>query len=373
MHNIEDYTKDYLLNMFKKYIIISTSILLLLFFKYMHINPVLIFPIVLNVVVFYIVKYNAPVKIMIHIFIIILMLTIIGSFFYITHNSFTVFLIMSLMFPYLTFSLTKLDISIVYNIILSSSIFIIHKYFGFLNVIDNNTLLVFYMSIIVSSLFFAVSRVFQVKNIENVSDYLDNEIRIKKDEINILENKNIGLLEQISNLEIKDEITGFYKKEITIEFLHNEVIKTIRTSNILSVACISIKNYTTIQQLHGQETLNKTLKEISKTLRDTIRRTDVISYFDKETFMCIMPDTSFDDFSILANRIFQQINSIIVDKISIDISIGVSSIDGSNYNIKTLVQEKEYSIVSQVINMTKQSVNMANRENIPIHHIEIKE
>jgi diguanylate cyclase (GGDEF)-like protein len=372
LYTTAQYTNSYLLNIFKKYILISTAILLLLFFKYMHINPVLLFPLVLNIVVFYIVKYHAPINIMIHIFIIILMFSIVASFFYITHSSFLVFLIISLMFPFLTFSLVKLDMAIVYNIILSSGIFVIHQYFGFLDVIDSNILLVFYVLIIIASLFFAVSRVFQVKNIESISNYLNNEIKIKEDMVSSLDNKIIKLAEKVDNLKIKDDITGFYKTGITIEFLHNEVIKTIRHDNILSVACIHINNYTTIQQLYGEETLEKTIKEISQTLRVTIRRTDVIGYFDQETFMCIMPHTSFSNFSVLSDKIFNKISKISVDKLSIDISIGVSSMDGKNYDIQTIASEKEYDIVSQILNMAKQSVNIAYRENIPLHHLEIK-
>ena len=373
MHNIQEYTDDYLINIFKKYIFFSTAILLLLFIKYIHVNPVLLFPIVLNVVVFYIVKYNAPIAIMAHIFITILLLAILGSVFYITHNSFLAFLIMASMFPYLTFSLIKLDMAIVYNVILPSGVFVINQYFGFLDIIDHNVLLVFYFLIIISSLFFAISRIFQVKNIENITTYLDSEIKLRDDKIDILDINALQLLQKIDNLKIKDDITGFYKKDITVEFLHNEVIRAIRLNNTLLVTCIHIKNFKTIEQLYGEDILKKAFQEISKALRVVIRKTDVIGHFDKSTFVCIMAHTSFDNFSILSNKIIKEIDKITIEKFSIDISMGISSIDGKNYDIQTVVDEQEHGIVSQMLSMARQSVNIANRENKTLHHFSIKD
>jgi len=373
LHSIQEYTDDYLVNLFTKYLFLSTFILVILFIKYIHVNPVLLFPIVLNVVIFYIVKYNAPIKIMIHIFIIVLLLSILGSSFYVTHNSFLVFLILLSMFPYLTLSLVKLDIAIVYNVILPSSIFVINQYLGFLKIIDNKILLVFYFIIIISSLFFAISRIFQVRNIENISSYLDGEIKRRDDKIENLDGDILKLLEKIDSLKIKDDITGFYEKSITIEFLHNEVIKSIRLNNHLLVACIHIKNYRAIEQLYGRETLQQAFKQISIALRVAIRRTDVIGHFDKETLICIISHTSFDNFSILADKILTEINKIVIEKFSIDISMGVSSIDGNNYDIQTVVNEEEYNIVSQMLSMARQSVNIADRENKALHHFAVKE
>ena len=371
MHTSTEYTKSYLLSILKKYIFISTSILLLLFFKYMHINPVLIFPIVLNIVFFYIVKYNAPITTMVHIFITILLFSIIASCFYITYNSFLIFLIMSLMFLFLTFSLTNFDIAIVYNIVLSSSVFVVHQYFGFLDVIDINILWVFYILTIVVAIFFATSRIFQIQNITDISKYLDNEIKIRENTISQLNNEAIKMLDTIDNLKIRDDITGLYKREIIVEFLHNEVIKSIRNNHVLSVACIYIKNYNTIEQLYGEDSLEKAIKKISKALQATIRQTDIIGYFDKETFICIMPHTSFEDFSTLSNKILAQTNTISIDKLTIDITIGVSSINGENYDINTIIDEKEEYIVSQIINISKQSANIASREGVTLHHLEI--
>ena len=86
-----------------------------------------------------------------------------------------------------------------------------------------------------------------------------------------------------------------------------------------------------------------------------------------------MAHTSFDNFSILSNKIIKEIDKITIEKFSIDISMGISSIDGKNYDIQTVVDEQEHGIVSQMLSMARQSVNIANRENKTLHHFSIKD
>ena len=135
-----------------------------------------------------------------------------------------------------------------------------------------------------------------------------------------------------SNLEKKalyDPLTNcFNKKEI--EFLAENFLKNyLRYNTPFSILMLDIDFFKKINDTYGHLAGDYILKEVSNTIKKTIRDSDVCGRFGGEEFLVLLPNTKMSGALKLAERIRQSIENKKFEfenkQINITISIGLTS------------------------------------------------
>ncbi len=142
------------------------------------------------------------------------------------------------------------------------------------------------------------------------------------------------LVKDLEKKSILDPLTGCYnKKEITI-LLERFLKEFLRYSNPLSVLMGDIDHFKRVNDTYGHLAGDFVLKEVSKTIKSSIRDSDACGRFGGEEFLILLPNTKLIGAMKLAERIKENVKNkeFIFEhkKIKVTISIGITSASKSD-------------------------------------------
>ena len=104
-------------------------------------------------------------------------------------------------------------------------------------------------------------------------------------------------------------------------------------------------NFKIINDSHGHAAGDSVLKEVARTLDNTIRSGDVLARWGGEEFAILLPQTTIEQATQLAERIRSRISTqeIILDtsRLKTTVSIGVSTRDEDTKDIETLFKHAD--------------------------------
>ena len=124
-----------------------------------------------------------------------------------------------------------------------------------------------------------------------------------------LEEECTQLRHRVSSLETKDPVTGLLNKKAILQVLDNQLSRSRRYGNPLSVLRLSI---------HATETddLDTSVRDFGQSLKDQLRWADQIGILDETTFLIVLPETCLDDAKELASNLTGNRTSILATKTS---------------------------------------------------------
>jgi len=93
----------------------------------------------------------------------------------------------------------------------------------------------------------------------------------------------------------RDELTGAFNMRAFHVELANEIFRSIRYKHIFTLAYIDIDNFKYINDTFGHSVGDRLLINVAKTLKNNLRKTDVISRLGGDEFACLFPESSLDD------------------------------------------------------------------------------
>ncbi len=188
--------------------------------------------------------------------------------------------------------------------------------------------------------------VFNYSNVNNLSSYLEVmskfEIPIsmavlKQKHLFSLENQNKKLYEE----SIKDQLTGLYNRKYMNMFACQELSRSKRFNQTLSVMMIDIDHFKKINDTFSHQAGDVVLQKIAATIRNIIRSTDMPIRYGGEEFVLLLPDTTKDNAYKAAEKIRKAVENTTVNfgenKIKCTISIGVASTEDSANSIEHLI------------------------------------
>ena len=107
----------------------------------------------------------------------------------------------------------------------------------------------------------------------------------------------------IKNYIEKDSVTGAYCKIFIEEILDKEIAKAVRYKLALSVIAFKIEN---LHLNRSQETIDATLKDISKIVQRKIRTNDYYGKIEENYYLIVTSNTNLSGATILAERLERQ-------------------------------------------------------------------
>jgi len=134
-----------------------------------------------------------------------------------------------------------------------------------------------------------------------------------------LEEECSQLRKRVDLLETKDPVTGLLNKKAILQVLDNQLSRSRRYGNPLSVLRLSI---------HSEETndLDQSVRDFGQSLKDQLRWADQIGILEAATFLIVLPETCLDDAKELASNLTGNRTNIMATKSSNwSIKFGVTS------------------------------------------------
>lgn len=136
------------------------------------------------------------------------------------------------------------------------------------------------------------------------------------------------LQEELNEQARQDTLTGAYNRRAFYEFANAEWSRTVRHGYPFSVLSVDIDHFKKFNDQHGHQTGDATLVQVSKSAQAVLRSSDVWCRYGGEEFVALLPDTSLDQASAVAERLRVSVEKTVIstpnESLSVSVSIGVA-------------------------------------------------
>ena len=142
---------------------------------------------------------------------------------------------------------------------------------------------------------------------------------------------NIKLFERIQKQATTDGLTGLVNHKAFYEILEKELWRSRRYGGQISLIMVDIDGLKEINDTYGHRAGDKVIKEISRRLRECIRQIDTAARYGGDEFAVILPNTSLNDATVVAQRMVHAVGSCPTtwnkEQIAMSISVGLGQYD----------------------------------------------
>ena len=111
------------------------------------------------------------------------------------------------------------------------------------------------------------------------------------------------LYSETKYLAITDGLTGLYNRRYFQQTLDREFARSKRYKNPLNLALFDIDNFKKVNDTYGHQFGDKVIVEISKIIRNSLRKTDYVARYGGEEIVLILPETPIEQTLIPIERI----------------------------------------------------------------------
>jgi len=109
-------------------------------------------------------------------------------------------------------------------------------------------------------------------------------------------------------LSVTDGLTGLYNRRHFEHNIEREFLRTRRYSSDLSLAMIDIDHFKKVNDTYGHQFGDYVLREISKLIFDSFRKTDIMCRYGGEELAVVLTETSLDSATIPLERLRAKIS-----------------------------------------------------------------
>jgi two-component system, cell cycle response regulator len=154
--------------------------------------------------------------------------------------------------------------------------------------------------------------------------------------------------EEIYRMTIIDGLTGVHNKRYFLEFLEREIARCARHQRPLSLLMFDIDHFKQINDTHGHLTGDYVLKEMSRRLRDRIRKEELLARYGGEEFAAVLPETDHVGSMTFAEQIRQIVGGEPFeyegDRFHVTVSVGVYTLYGQNADALTFIKQADENL-----------------------------
>ncbi len=157
--------------------------------------------------------------------------------------------------------------------------------------------------------------------------------------------ENARLFQEIQLLAQIDSLTGLYSRRHLLALAEHEFKYSSRYRQPFSLIMIDIDHFKVINDTFGHAVGDKTLKEISLSLRNSVRGVDIVGRYGGEEFMVVLTNTQLSEACVMAERLRKQISNLKEQTLEITASFGVAQLDqGKDSSLETVIQRADTAL-----------------------------
>ncbi|MCA8942897.1 MAG: diguanylate cyclase [Planctomycetes bacterium] len=144
---------------------------------------------------------------------------------------------------------------------------------------------------------------------------------------------------------VTDPLTRLNNRAVGMIALEREMIRARREELELSVLMLDLDEFKQLNDTYGHLVGDQSLRMTANVLRRTLRRSDVLCRYGGEEFLVVLPATTAEDASILAARLFIEVeNSGREYRLPLTVSIGLACLRDSDRTTDDLVRRADRAL-----------------------------
>ncbi|MGE6742708.1 diguanylate cyclase [Allorhizobium pseudoryzae] len=141
----------------------------------------------------------------------------------------------------------------------------------------------------------------------------------RKDEIGTVTRAVVNMVAEVESLmkslrhqASSDPLTGLHNRRWLAERIPVEQARAAREKSPLSAILFDLDHFKQINDRHGHDTGDHVLMAVSEAVRDSLRRYDIAARIGGEEFCLILPRTSKQEATVIAERLRQTFEVLVV-------------------------------------------------------------
>ncbi|MBF0258117.1 MAG: diguanylate cyclase [Desulfamplus sp.] len=154
--------------------------------------------------------------------------------------------------------------------------------------------------------------------------------------------KTISLKYQ--NMAMQDYLTGVSNRRYFMKRAEEELSRAVRYNHPITFLMMDIDHFKNINDTYGHQAGDQILKNVATICMDAFRVNDLFGRIGGEEFAALLPETTFDDAKIVAERVRQNVEDFSLKtegkQLACTISIGISSLTDKNYQTLDLLMKQ---------------------------------
>lgn len=155
-----------------------------------------------------------------------------------------------------------------------------------------------------------------------------------------------SLHEQIFVSTTTDELTGLRSKRFLNDELARELSRARRYNRQMSLLMIDIDNFKAVNDEHGHQTGDITLRAIAETITSCLRSDATAARFGGEEIVVLLPETRLEDAAIVAERVRAAVAARVVSfrdvSLQVTVSIGCASSSHADKDDSALFERADH-------------------------------
>ncbi len=159
-----------------------------------------------------------------------------------------------------------------------------------------------------------------------------------------LENAN-NELEKLSRTDMLTQLNnrGFWEECLSQEFSRFQ-----RYQTTCSVVMFDIDHFKKVNDTYGHQAGDEAIRQVSRVLRENLRKTDVAGRYGGEEFGVILGNTDAENAIIFCERVRNQVQAIVVkhegQEIKFTVSLGISQANPDTENYKAWLEQADQAL-----------------------------
>lgn len=142
-----------------------------------------------------------------------------------------------------------------------------------------------------------------------------------------------AIRDRVEEQSLTDALTQLWNRRHFEAQLEIEVHRARRHHKPLTLLILDVDRFKTVNDRYGHPEGDRVLQVLSRMIRDSFRRTDIVCRYGGEEIAVIAPDTSFSEAMMLAERTRERISQTVMpvkgEPFRITVSIGLASLGDS--------------------------------------------
>ena len=148
-----------------------------------------------------------------------------------------------------------------------------------------------------------------------------------------------------------DRLTQVSSRPALLDQLISEIDRAARYERPLTIAFIDIDHFKAVNDTHGHHAGDLVLRSVAAVFRDNVRAADLVGRYGGEEFMVILPETSVEEATNVAEKLRMLVQARRVDvgegvSIAVTVSVGIAGGQGANLHVAELIRDADAAMYS---------------------------
>jgi len=163
-----------------------------------------------------------------------------------------------------------------------------------------------------------------------------------------LEIRKILLYETVEKMAITDSLTGLYVRRYFSERLEEELGRSARHGLKFSFLMLDVDDFKKCNDTYGHLVGDVVLKGVARIIKESIREIDLVCRYGGEEFAVLLPETSSDAATFVAERIRRKVDEEVFkaydERVKVTLSIGLAEYPESASNSASLIDRADEAL-----------------------------